>query len=255
MDERAQNICIKATNDFYEQVGESFSATRENPWDGWTKLFELPQFKMLKEKEFEIADFACGNMRFEQFLEDIGCFVVMGNCIDNCSKLIPDNPPFPIMFFDYDLQLEPDDPKGWQTLPPIYEIMECDLSVCFGYYHHIPTFERRVDILEKQLESLKSGGIVAISFWNFLNDKKIATKAKEITQIATSELNIHFDNDNDYFLGWQDEKGVYRYCHNFEEDEIKKLCDEVSDQAKVISQFYADGKTGNLNNYVVLKKL
>lgn len=254
MDERTQDVCIKATNDFYQKVGESFSATREAPWEGWKKLFEIPQLKELKNREFEISDFACGNMRFEEFLFDIGCDVAMGNCIDNCRKLIPEKTPYALLYFESDLQKEPTDVEGWITNPS-YEIMECDLSVCFGYYHHIPTFERRVDILEKQLKSLKSGGIVAISFWNFLNDEKISAKAKEVTQIATSELNIHFDDENDYFLGWQDEKCVYRYCHNFEEAEVDKICESVSDKAKVIAQFYADGKDNNLNNYVVLQKL
>ena len=58
---------------------------------------------------------------------------------------------------------------------------------------------------------------------------------------------------NDYLLGWQDTQGLYRYCHHFDEPEIERLLAMVADSADLVSRFEADGKTGNLNEYVVLR--
>lgn len=58
---------------------------------------------------------------------------------------------------------------------------------------------------------------------------------------------------NDYLLGWQDTQGLYRYCHHFDEPEIERLLAAVADSAELVSRFEADGKTGNLNEYVVLR--
>ena len=60
---------------------------------------------------------------------------------------------------------------------------------------------------------------------------------------------------NDYLLGWQDTQGPHRDCHHFDEPEIERLLAmSVADSAGVlVSRFEADGKTGNLNEYVVLR--
>ncbi|WP_281624914.1 hypothetical protein [Senegalimassilia anaerobia] len=48
-------------------------------------------------------------------------------------------------------------------------------------------------------------------------------------------------------------QGLYRYCHHFDEPEIERLLAMVADSADLVSRFEADGKTGNLNEYVVLR--
>lgn len=57
---------------------------------------------------------------------------------------------------------------------------------------------------------------------------------------------------NDYFLGWKNQLGNYRYCHHFSSEEIKQIIKALAPYATVVESFSADGKTGNLNRYVVL---
>lgn len=59
---------------------------------------------------------------------------------------------------------------------------------------------------------------------------------------------------NDYFLGWKNEPGNYRYCHHFSNEEIDRIITTLAPHATVIESFSTDGKPGNLNRYVVFKR-
>lgn len=60
-------------------------------------------------------------------------------------------------------------------------------------------------------------------------------------------------NEGDYLLGWRNLPGVYRYCHSFSDEEIDSLVTLVADKAKCVARFRADGRTGGLNEYLVLQ--
>lgn len=60
-------------------------------------------------------------------------------------------------------------------------------------------------------------------------------------------------NEGDYLLGWRNLPGVYRYCHSFSDEEIDSLVTLVADKAKCVARFRADGRTGSLNEYLVLQ--
>ena len=129
----------------------------------------------------------------------------------------------------------------------------CDLAVSFGFMHHVPLERWRAGLLRALVAKVRPGGFVAVSFWRFLNSAKLARKAQETTSRARAELGIPELPGNDYLLGWQDAQGLYRYCHHFDEPEIERLLAMVADSADLVSRFEADGKTGNLNEYVVLR--
>lgn len=59
---------------------------------------------------------------------------------------------------------------------------------------------------------------------------------------------------NDYFLGWENQPGNYRYCHHFSGEEIDRIIAALAPHATVVESFSADGKPGNLNRYVVFKR-
>ena len=129
----------------------------------------------------------------------------------------------------------------------------CDLAVSFGFMHHVPLERWRVGLLRALIAKVRPGGFVAVSFWRFLNSDKLARKAQETTDRARAELGLPELPGNDYLLGWQDTQGLYRYCHHFDEPEIERLLAAVADSAELVSRFEADGKTGNLNEYVALR--
>lgn len=176
------------------------------------------------------------------------------------------------------------------NIPALAAATPFDLVVSFGFLHHIPSFDLRRQFLLEALSQVKPGGYLVVSFWQFLNDP--AKRAKiEQTHVEALALfasgaearandrdaldrgvgSFSSDNPNpsclkppaffagslepnDYFLGWKNEPGNYRYCHHFSNEEIDRIIAALAPHATVVESFSADGKPGNLNRYVVFKR-
>lgn len=176
------------------------------------------------------------------------------------------------------------------NIPALAAATPFDLVVSFGFLHHIPSFDLRRQFLLEALSQVKPGGYLVVSFWQFLNDP--AKRAKiEQTHVEALALfasgaearandrdaldrgvgSFSSDNPNpsclkppaffagslepnDYFLGWKNEPGNYRYCHHFSNEEIDQIIAVLAPHATVVESFSADGKPGNLNRYVVFKR-
>lgn len=108
--------------------------------------------------------------------------------------------------------------------------------------HHIPTAELRI----KLLKELTKSKVAIVSFWQFEKDTRIFNKAQETTKLAQDKLGFQNLEAGDYFLGWKDRDDVFRFCHNFTNDEV----DAIASKFNVIDSFTAD----KLNKYIVLSK-
>ncbi|MGN0302458.1 MAG: hypothetical protein ACI4BI_06260, partial [Anaerotardibacter sp.] len=67
MNPKLIHTLAQMNSDFYRAVSDSFSATRQSPWNGWKVLGELFE-EHCDEQALAILDIACGNLRFEEFL-------------------------------------------------------------------------------------------------------------------------------------------------------------------------------------------
>lgn len=253
----ALRLCA-LTGEFYRANAESFSQTRQSPWQGWVRLLEVMDARAAEREPLCVLDLACGNLRFERYLADaLPGRVLSGYAVDNCDPLVEagernESDALSRMSFQ---NLDAIERLSAGCLREALEAPDasCDLAVSFGFMHHVPLERWRVELLRALVAKVRSGGFVAVSFWRFLNSDKLAGKAKETTSRARAELGIPELPPNDYLLGWQDTQGLYRYCHHFDELEIERLLAAVADSAELVSRFEADGKTGNLNEYVVLR--
>lgn len=253
----ALRLCA-LTGEFYRANAESFSQTRQSPWQGWVRLLEVMDARAAERELLRMLDVACGNLRFERYLADaLPGRMLSGWAVDNCEPLVEAGErsefgPLSRIAFQ---NLDAIERLSAGCLRETLEAPDasCDLAVSFGFMHHVPLERWRVELLRALVAKVRSGGFVAVSFWRFLNSDKLAGKAKETTSRARAELGIPELPPNDYLLGWQDTQGLYRYCHHFDEPEIERLLAAVADSAELVSRFEADGKTGNLNEYVVLR--
>ena len=252
----ALRLCA-LTGEFYRANAESFSQTRQSPWQGWVRLLEVMEAASGREP-LRVLDLACGNLRFERYLADaLPGRVLSGYAVDNCDPLVEtggrneSDALSRIAFQNLDVV----ERLSAGCLREALEAPDasCDLAVSFGFMHHVPLERWRAGLLRALVAKVRPGGFVAVSFWRFLNSAKLARKAQETTSRARAELGIPELPGNDYLLGWQDTQGLYRYCHHFDEPEIERLLAMVADSADLVSCFEADGKTGNLNEYVVLR--
>ena len=176
------------------------------------------------------------------------------------------------------------------NIPALAAATPFDLVVSFGFLHHIPSFDLRRQFLLEVLSQVKPGGYLVVSFWQFLNDPAKRAKIEQthvealafFAGCAETRTNDRealdrgvgsssSDNPNpsclkppaffagslepnDYFLGWKNEPGNYRYCHHFSNEEIDRIIAALAPHATVVESFSADGKPGNLNRYVVFKR-
>lgn len=253
----ALRLCA-LTGEFYRANAESFSQTRQSPWQGWVRLLEVMDARAAEREPLCVLDLACGNLRFERYLADaLPGRMLSGWAVDNCEPLVEAGersefgPLSRIAFQNLDVIERLSGGRLRESLEA--PDASRDLAVSFGFMHHVPLERWRAELLRTLIAKVRPGGFVAVSFWRFLNSDKLARKAQETTIRARAELVIPELPPNDYLLGWQDTQGLYRYCHHFDELEIERLLAAVADSAELVSRFEADGKTGNLNEYVVLR--
>lgn len=201
-----------------------------------------------------VLDVACGNLRFEKFLADEFSEVPLAfTALDNCEALLPDALAASINFVHCDVMDALQQGTALPAGPHAY-----DLAVSFGFMHHVPLSEWRERLLSNLIDALRPGGIVAISLWRFADNEAMAKKAQETTPAALEYLGWQDRASQlelgDYLIGWQNKPGAYRYCHSFTDADSKVLVQSVAEKARLIDCFRADGRTHNLNEYLVLQK-
>ena len=267
MDLKTADILRKLNNDFYREQAASFAATRQAPWPGWQRCLErgrsvFPISTSYADephrtetgktpRPLSVFDLGCGNLRFEVFLAskfpdiDFNFFAV-----DSCDDLLPKTPVVRYQHLDILEVLHQGQDLGPQLTAPA-----CDLSVTFGIMHHVPLPEHRAEIMTTLVNKTRPGGRIIVSLWQFLRDPVRAKKAQVTHEHALKELGLASLDPGDFLLGWKDLPGVYRYCHSFSDAEVDALAASVADRAIVVDRFRADGRTGDLNAYLVLQSL
>lgn len=118
------------------------------------------------------------------------------------------------------------------------------MAVCFGFMHHVPMGSLRSQVLSALADAERPGGVVAVSFWQFARSARLMAKA----------VPVEGGDAGDYLLGWQGRSDVRRYCHSFEEAEIDELVGACGSQVMELVRFFADGKTGDMNRYLILRR-
>lgn len=259
MKEEIQRMLVALNNEFYQANAESFSATRASAWTGWQRCAVLIGEACTEEK-LGVIDVACGNMRFEHFLlQALPDKLISFFTTDKCNALVPDNLPHAnVIYLEMDIAQELLDDND-----PLRDVELRDVSVCFGFMHHLPGEALRAKLLRHIIEHTKPGGLVMVSLWRFMDVPALAEKAKSALNAAQADENLpeqlraalpQMASQNDYLLGWQD-TNTWRYCHSFSDADISALIESVADRATLAERFRADGHTGDANEYLVFKRM
>ena len=231
---------MDTTSAFYARDHTSFSATRSRPWEGWEQA--LDACDITSGSHVDLIDLGCGNLRFERWLTTRGV-TWRAWAQDVCDELARDAVAEleDVAYQHLDIGralLEPDGLAGRLDAPPV------DLAVCFGLMHHLPLPAQRVRLVRDMVGAVHVGGHVVVSLWQLERDARIRAKARPVPG----------GGPHDYLLGWQDSARSCRYCHSFQDDEIDRLVQAVGGNTDLVARLQADGPSGNLNCYLVLRR-
>lgn len=276
MDATDIRALIELNNTFYAKHAASFSATRTRSWDGWRRLADLLEDAGWRKggadgratgrpdatgAHRDILDLACGNLRFEAFLaQAFAGERIAAHAVDSCPALAQGalDGLAGSLELDYRcvdvldaLLADPEGGAGLEGVPP------CGLAVCFGFMHHVPGSALRRALMAALCGRVAPGGIVALSFWQYLRDPRLARRAaaagalrEEDPALAALQLEA-----GDGFLGWQDDPSPLRYCHSFTEEEVDGLAASAADLGfEEAGRWSADGPAGDLNRYLALRR-
>lgn len=288
MNGETARLLAQMTADFYAVRAADFSATRQGSWAGWQQLAAqvLPLLEGTAQvgRPVAVADVACGNGRFGKFLRQQFPQVPMGYAgWDGNEALLREaaaNVPGAVLHAA-DLLA----PLLGEGAAPWCSEADCgayQLVVSFGFLHHIPGAENRARFLGQLLDLAQPGGAVAVSLWRFADHGPLREKALRSTEEALAAVPTLAGagglEPGDYLLGWGSDgraasgpnapepaatsapgpyaagngAPLFRYCHSFSDEEARALAAAVRARARLASSFFADGRTGALNQYLVL---
>jgi SAM-dependent methyltransferase len=223
---------------FYRTSAEDWNASRDYPWLGWERVVGG-----LPEPPRSVLDVGCGNARFGAYLAAwLGSeFSYLG--LDASAELLAlarqrDDLPPDTTLIERDLIVE----SPAEVLPE----GQHSLVAAFGLLHHVPSFERRRELLGQLAEHLEPGGRLAVSVWRFGAFERFRGKQVPFEPpIATADL-----EPGDVLLSFGRKPGAVRYCHFLDDEEIDRLLASLA--LPCLDRFVADGREAELNDYLVL---
>ncbi len=229
---------------FYQKTAEEFSRSRSYFWSGWKKLLPYLNILTARKKEINVLDVGCGNGRFGLFLDE-------------------NSPGAEINYLgiDFSQKLLAEAKKDLRSTKINYNLVEkdilqklnlkskkFDLIVCFGLIHHLASFKLRQEKLMELADYLNTGGLLVVTFWQFGNKPRFEEKTVRPDKVGLDSSRLE---ENDYILGWKQKEKIYRYCHYVDYREAEKLIKDL--KLNLVDKYLADGKTNNLNLYLILK--
>lgn len=239
MDPKYAQFLLKKTKQDYQKIACDFALSRAKPWEELKILVR----KYVKKNQ-QILDVGCGNGRLFQLLENKK---IKYTGIDNCRKLISLARERYKNLTNADFYVK--------DLLDIKFISKYDLVFAIAVLHHIPSEELRFKALKNIWRSLKKGGILIMTNWNFFQNDRIKYVEKYNLLKISGKSKLDF---NDVFIPWKSygprrggyaknsyrDKEIQRYYHAFTRSEIRDLLEKSKFKIKEI--FYV--KKGKISD-------
>ena len=137
-----------------------------------------------------VLDLACGNLRFEEFLAcEFPHARFSFNAVDTCPALASPQALAQANIRYREIDILQSALAGHRFID---DVPTCDLTVCFGFMHHVPSHELRSAVLETFCAHTAPHCLIAVSFWQFMRDERLARKAMRAGALAAdASLAVH----------------------------------------------------------------
>lgn len=224
---------------FYQTVSADFDQSRQSGWPGWQRLnAHLPPRRPLR-----VLDAGCGNGRLALFLAATGIGLDYTGVDRNLSLLEAAGRALTGTTSVSATWLETDFIMNADALPA----GPFDLVALFGVLHHVPGAARRQNLIAALAERTAPNGLLALTAWRFMASERF--RRRIIPTPDDLELEA-----NDYLIDWRaGAVPALRYCHYTDDAEFDALV-QINGLA-LADAYYADGETGDLNAYRLLRKV
>ena len=234
MDEAAIRTLNEINRRFYETVAAEFDSSRQQPWEGWKRVFSALETGL--KSPLNVLDVGCGNGRFGVFLADrLGRDGLHYVGLDSSAALLERAR---TALSEIDARL---DVRDIVDDPPDAALGQFDLVVLFGMLHHIPGADRRLALLRSLADRVATGGMLDFTEWRFYDVAHL--RARIIPWSADMPVEA-----GDYLLDWRRGATALRYCHAVDDDEHTRLV--AATGLKPVEEFRADAA----NLYTVLRR-
>ena len=158
---------VALNHQFYQSFADDFSETRGRLQMGVLKVLERVS------AEGSVLDLGCGNGKVALQLAEngfrgtyLGADFSLG-LLNWAAADIPEG--FKVDFLELDLTA----PSWESTLPPaLFETV-----YCFATLHHIPSLEMRVSLCQNIRRTIKDGGTLTISAWQFNRSERLKRRS------------------------------------------------------------------------------
>ena len=220
---------------FYAKTARAFDATRKRAWRGWILALANTDTPICS-----VLDIGCGNGRFAQFLAQRQPSAFDYTGIDNNQVLLclararlAKLEQARVQLIERDLVED--------ELP----VIQAQLVALFGVLHHVAGYRQRRELLARCAELVAPGGLLIFAAWRFFEEERLRARILPWDSALPVEK-------NDYLLDWRRGERALRYCHYVDDAEHAELV--AATGLSVQADFRADGASGTLNRYSVLKK-
>ena len=238
---------------FYSEHAEEFLATRAAPWPGWRRL--LPHLEEAPSRSFRILDLGCGNGRLGAWLGEL---LLRPHTYTGLDRSLP-------------LLSQARHQFARSRAPARFQVdlvvsngaIPCrdgayDAVLALALLHHLPSFALRRALIEDALRVVRKGGLLALSFWQFADDERFERRRwswEELDSGSPTRIDPAQLEDGDWLLIWGERSAsvpAVRYCHHASPEEAARLVADLP--LELIETFRADGRSGKLNLYVVMRR-
>lgn len=252
MDKNTISALDKLNQQFYQKHAQSFDQTRQSFWAGWFELKPLLDKLSANNQKISVLDVGCGNARFAEFLAEQNYqFNYLG--IDNNQQLL-DQAQRRLTKLQIKFELKNINLVDSLLNSNLLKILtgNYDCIVAFGVLHHIPSLQLRQKFIQELGQLLKNKqSLLITTAWQFAQQQRFNSKNIEAEKFKISPQQLEL---NDYLLDWQNDATTPRYCHFMNEAEAKKINHNI-DELALTQTFLADGKSNDLNLYLIWSKI
>lgn len=237
-----QQQLLALNQQFYAVVADEFDRTRQGLPEGMITLARLLRARL--PSPARILDVGCGNGRFARALAESGVTATYTG-IDGDERLLELAAAQTGSLTGLSCRFAHADLAQTTWLDATTD-SPYDAVVSLAVLHHVPGYELRQRIVCEMTTLLATGGLLALSTWQFLSANRFAQRMLSWREIGLSELDVE---PGDALLPWNQGMTAVRYVHHLDLAEVERLVTAAGLQ--IVDSFRADGKEGNLNLFVV----